>query len=222
MKNVCLVVSCLLAVGVFGCSGGQGSCQDCNEISSVEQDATCRDECGEPDPPDSDGDGVEDSVDACLEQPETWNGYQDTDGCPDEAPSALFPENSSGQWTREMTVAIGGSVFSDEHTMTLRVNADRQSAILSGFCPDGSGGVTLAWKDGAGVWGGNYICPPAPWEECSRLDAIFFEFRVTFTSSETMIAGAGVADMDDEDTNVSTRCDVPANEMSLSTTVPRR
>ena len=33
---------------------------------------------------DRDGDGIPDSDDACPDQPETWNGYDDNDGCPDD------------------------------------------------------------------------------------------------------------------------------------------
>ncbi len=53
--------------------------------------------CPEPPPPpppvdpnaDTDGDGVVDSKDRCPRQPETKNGYQDDDGCPDEVPAAI-------------------------------------------------------------------------------------------------------------------------------------
>lgn len=35
---------------------------------------------------DSDNDGIPDSSDSCPTQPETFNGYNDSDGCPDNAP----------------------------------------------------------------------------------------------------------------------------------------
>ena len=35
---------------------------------------------------DFDGDGIFDNVDSCPSQPENYNGYQDTDGCPDTPP----------------------------------------------------------------------------------------------------------------------------------------
>jgi len=35
-------------------------------------------------PNDRDGDGYPDTDDACPDQPETWNGYDDNDGCPDD------------------------------------------------------------------------------------------------------------------------------------------
>jgi len=38
---------------------------------------------------DKDGDGIPDAQDKCPDQPETKNGYQDADGCPDELPKAV-------------------------------------------------------------------------------------------------------------------------------------
>ena len=34
--------------------------------------------------PDTDGDGINDFVDLCPNQPETFNGVYDRDGCPDD------------------------------------------------------------------------------------------------------------------------------------------
>jgi outer membrane protein OmpA-like peptidoglycan-associated protein len=36
--------------------------------------------------PDTDGDGLLDDVDKCVDKPETRNGFEDHDGCPDEVP----------------------------------------------------------------------------------------------------------------------------------------
>lgn len=38
---------------------------------------------------DTDGDGVFDDTDGCVDKPETTNGFEDTDGCPDTLPTAL-------------------------------------------------------------------------------------------------------------------------------------
>ncbi|WAS96005.1 OmpA family protein [Nannocystis punicea] len=38
---------------------------------------------------DSDGDKILDPDDRCVDQPETRNGFEDTDGCPDELPAAV-------------------------------------------------------------------------------------------------------------------------------------
>ena len=39
--------------------------------------------------PDQDNDGIYDSKDECETEPETRNGFKDTDGCPDEAPEEV-------------------------------------------------------------------------------------------------------------------------------------
>ena len=53
-----------------------------------------------PGPVDTDNDGILDTVDQCVSQPETQNGYQDADGCPDTVP----------------VVASGGTIFQDDFT----------------------------------------------------------------------------------------------------------
>lgn len=35
---------------------------------------------------DNDNDGILDNFDQCLNEPETYNGYKDEDGCPDSLP----------------------------------------------------------------------------------------------------------------------------------------
>ncbi|NVB37204.1 OmpA family protein [Pseudenhygromyxa sp. WMMC2535] len=50
---------------------------------------------------DRDGDGIPDERDSCPDQPETDNGYEDTDGCPDEIPEKV----------REFTGVIEGIEF---------------------------------------------------------------------------------------------------------------
>jgi outer membrane protein OmpA-like peptidoglycan-associated protein len=40
-------------------------------------------------PADTDGDGILDADDKCPAQPETKNGFEDSDGCPDEIPQAI-------------------------------------------------------------------------------------------------------------------------------------
>jgi outer membrane protein OmpA-like peptidoglycan-associated protein len=39
---------------------------------------------------DRDGDGIPDRLDKCPDQPETFNGYQDEDGCPDKPATVVF------------------------------------------------------------------------------------------------------------------------------------
>ena len=39
--------------------------------------------------PDADGDGILDSADSCVEEAEVYNGFEDTDGCPDDIPAEV-------------------------------------------------------------------------------------------------------------------------------------
>ncbi len=56
---------------------------------------------------DSDEDGISDEVDQCKYDSETQNGYQDDDGCPDEAPITWTPQdswlcqNDTGPWVKD-------------------------------------------------------------------------------------------------------------------------
>lgn len=79
-----------------GDSDGDGFLDDvdaCPEESGVEPDG-----CPVRD---ADGDGILDDDDKCVNEPETPNGYQDGDGCPDEVPEEV----------KKFTGAIKGIVF---------------------------------------------------------------------------------------------------------------
>jgi OOP family OmpA-OmpF porin len=55
-------------------------------------DDQCVDVAGDPPdgcPPDADDDGIADATDECIKKPETDNGFEDEDGCPDEVPEKL-------------------------------------------------------------------------------------------------------------------------------------
>jgi OOP family OmpA-OmpF porin len=70
-------------------SDGDGFYDDedkCPQEPGVEPDGCPR--------PDKDGDKIADDVDKCPEVPETKNGYQDVDGCPDQLPKEV--EDFSG------------------------------------------------------------------------------------------------------------------------------
>ena len=83
---------------------------DTDEDGWVDTEDACPYEAGvEPDGcpvRDKDGDGIPDGKDACIDQPETDNGYQDEDGCPDEIPEKL----------REFTGIIEGIEFDYDST----------------------------------------------------------------------------------------------------------
>jgi outer membrane protein OmpA-like peptidoglycan-associated protein len=58
---------------------------------------------------DEDGDGIRDTEDKCAKEPETKNGFEDKDGCPDELPEAV----------KKFTGVIEGIVF-DANKATIR------------------------------------------------------------------------------------------------------
>ena len=64
---------------------------------------------------DSDGDGINDEIDQCKYDSETQNGYQDDDGCPDEAPITWTPQdswlcqNGTGPWVKDYNSEEGYS-----------------------------------------------------------------------------------------------------------------
>ena len=78
---------CLQIPGIqpTGCPDGDGD-------GILDRDDKCKAVPGvAPDgcPPDSDGDGFVDPEDGCPNEPETKNGYQDGDGCPDVLPKEI-------------------------------------------------------------------------------------------------------------------------------------
>jgi outer membrane protein OmpA-like peptidoglycan-associated protein len=62
---------------------------------------------------DTDGDGIMDDVDKCPKEPETKNGYEDEDGCPDEIPREV----------QKFTGAIQGITF-DQGKATIRKTSE--------------------------------------------------------------------------------------------------
>jgi outer membrane protein OmpA-like peptidoglycan-associated protein len=77
------------------------------------------DKCSERhvEPGDRDGDGYPDGDDACPDQPETWNGLDDNDGCPDD------PDTDNDHVT-------------DSHDMCVAEPEDRDGYLDDDGCPD--------------------------------------------------------------------------------------
>jgi outer membrane protein OmpA-like peptidoglycan-associated protein len=70
--------------------GGELRVVRARDGATKEEDADADGEAGEGRPQgDTDGDGLPDADDRCPTVPETRNGYQDEDGCPDEIPMQL-------------------------------------------------------------------------------------------------------------------------------------
>ncbi len=76
--------------------------------------------------PDSDGDGIPDKLDKCPTQPETKNGYQDDDGCPDEIPEAV----------KKFSGKVEGIVFANGKAVILPSSfpvLDRAAKVLKDY-----------------------------------------------------------------------------------------
>lgn len=77
---------------------------------------------------DSDGDGFMDDVDKCVDQPETKNGFEDGDGCPDEVPTEV----------QKFSGAIEGILFQHNEAKILPrsfTTLDQAVAVLAKY-PD--------------------------------------------------------------------------------------
>ncbi len=76
--------------------------------------------------PDTDEDGILDPQDACVEEPETANGFEDKDGCPDALPDEI----------RDFTGVIEGIYF-DTNKDTIkprsRAKLDHAAEVLTNF-----------------------------------------------------------------------------------------
>ncbi|MCB9701212.1 MAG: von Willebrand factor type A domain-containing protein [Myxococcales bacterium] len=73
-------------------------------------------------PLDGDGDGIVDAEDKCVHEPETRNGYEDEDGCPDEIPEMVS----------HFTGAIRGASFGGGGAVGWRPGAGAPKAPSSG------------------------------------------------------------------------------------------
>lgn len=76
--------------------------------------------------PDTDEDGILDPHDACVEEPETANGFEDKDGCPDAVPDEI----------REFTGVIEGIYFDtnkDSIKPRSRAKLDHAAQVLTNF-----------------------------------------------------------------------------------------
>jgi hypothetical protein len=99
---------------------------------------------------DTDGDGIRDNADACPSSKETYNGYQDTDGCPDSVPSTSstpMPTTTTNTTpTDAETCTDSGKIWSngvcsESDVIPTSVDADGCIAISSGLqkvCPTDS------------------------------------------------------------------------------------
>jgi outer membrane protein OmpA-like peptidoglycan-associated protein len=133
-------------------------------------------EINNPKPGDRDGDGLADNVDKCPDEPETYNGFQDEDGCPDEADTdsdgigdshdqcILEPEDKDGylddDGCPDPDNDLDGIVDSADHSMDGKRDCKNDPEDYDGFedddgCPDPD-------NDGDGVADTLDFCPNTP------------------------------------------------------------
>ena len=91
-------------------------------------------------PVDSDRDGIPDIYDACLSQPEDYNGYQDDDGCPDGG-SVCLPDLTV-YWrifrNSDKTTMLTCGQAGDADTVTAQIDGGAYGSVVHPFpnpCP---------------------------------------------------------------------------------------
>ena len=97
-----------------------------------------------PTPIDTDGDGISDSSDSCPTQPETLNGYQDTDGCPDFKLNPLgklsIDEGKPLSFTAKVTdTSLSGLVFSLDKNPPLGAKINSNNGMFAWTPSDSQG-----------------------------------------------------------------------------------
>ena len=83
--------------------------------------------------PDTDGDGITDDVDQCIQDPEDMDGFQDEDGCPDDNDGDGVPDADDACPRKAGPVELGGCPDTDGDTLI-----DRRAE-----CPTEPGPVDL-------------------------------------------------------------------------------
>jgi hypothetical protein len=164
---------------------------------------------------DADGDGLPDAEDECPDTPETVNGYQDGDGCPDVRPQQIeLSTEIAGTWSGVSTLTVNDGAYAKALTIPISVSVDRLAGTINGFCPDGSGAVALSAFTNApdASWSGIYSCPPGPWGTCSdgvaiRANMVALSLVVRPTQSGVRVAMRGAVTLTDNDDTRPSACD---------------
>ncbi len=133
-------------------------------------------EINAPKPGDRDGDGLADNIDKCPDEPETYNGFQDEDGCPDEADTdsdgigdnhdqcILEPEDKDGylddDGCPDIDNDLDGIIDSADHSIDGKKDCKNEPEDYDGYededgCPDPD-------NDGDGVADVFDFCPNTP------------------------------------------------------------
>lgn len=174
---------------------------------------------------DADGDGIQDNLDACPATPETVNGHQDTDGCPDSAPEPLpLAPEIAGEWRGASTAMVGDVAYTKPQTVMIQVSGDRLSGAVSGFCPDGTGSVPLSAHADApdAAWRGVYSCSPGPWGTCAdalpiRANMVVLSVTARASATGVSITTTGAVTFTDNDERTQRPCEQTGNFAALFT-----
>jgi outer membrane protein OmpA-like peptidoglycan-associated protein len=91
---------------------------------------------------DSDDDGIVDSKDKCPNAPESFNGYEDTDGCPDELPTQVkdFTGVLKGiEFDREKATVSAGSLVALDKSAQVLIDYPSLRVLITGHTDDTGG-----------------------------------------------------------------------------------
>jgi hypothetical protein len=89
------------------------------------------DACDKCDDRDSDGDGIVNCIDKCPKEKETFNKYQDEDGCPDILPHVETEKAKPKTFTIKLPVSVAG-------TQPVTINAPTRETVREGPVTDGA------------------------------------------------------------------------------------
>jgi outer membrane protein OmpA-like peptidoglycan-associated protein len=139
---------------------------------------------------DSDNDGLNDSADKCSKEPETVNGFEDTDGCPDEVPDE-DGDGILGQKDKCADEPEDKDGFDDDDGCPDADNDEDGLVDADDMCPEQDGpqdnrGCPDSDKDGDGVVDRLDNCPDA--SGSSRFKGCRKKQFVSITPSQLKLA----------------------------------
>ena len=169
---------------------------------------------------DSDNDGIIDQNDQCPNEPENFNGFQDSDGCPDIATSSTPPATSEPE---EMIIVEGDMII-----IPNTCEATGDPVLCQQECEERGG--TWTPQEGAGlapICITNVIIPPEVVEEIisepSLIDAIIEVFTGEPTEMIRLSEGGIVVTQDPTTGELTTRLatELPPPVFELQEEIPQ-
>jgi len=95
---------------------------------------------------DTDSDGIIDSIDKCRLSPETFNGYLDTDGCPDEKPIVIPKQESESAYKDRASFSQSTYKTKIDKLKSGIETAENSLSGLEYESPDAQKKIEQAWK----------------------------------------------------------------------------